>query len=217
MENPDREQLHDVINALERERKRVANKPFIDHLVDAISIKDGKPHLLQTVGMRIIIERVASVLPNSPWLDTRSYIIRSIDSETGNLKLWDEELEHHASANFITSIALGYRFKIPALSKGHVVLKRKVEPQLDNEGNVIVKPIKVAAKVASSSTKEIERRIYATRGIVHTRNKGVAYVPEGESKATDGMRLTTLMVGTNLRVKSTTDGWEEVWVPSADL
>lgn len=200
--------LRDVLNSRERESRRLANKPYIDHLDNAIEIQNGKPVFLQGREMRVIIERVASCLVGSPWLDTRSYIVKDINTETGDLRLLDEELMHMACSNFITGPALGYRFKIPA-KKGAVLPRRNktdVKPRVEETK---------AKPVAEASGKE--RRIYSTKGILHTRIKGLAYVPQGESKAADGMRLMTVTVGTNLKVSNTELGWEEVWTPNKEI
>ncbi|NCA17944.1 MAG: hypothetical protein EBS90_13035, partial [Betaproteobacteria bacterium] len=67
---------------------REATRPDISRLHDAVA--DGVP--LFGPGDRIIIERRAVVLKGTPYLDTRTYRVRSVDPETGLMRLWDEAL-----------------------------------------------------------------------------------------------------------------------------
>lgn len=190
-----------------REAKRQQGRPDIDHLDDAVVVdENGKHKCLQHKGNRIIIERFATMLKDRPWLDTRSYIILSLDPETGDMSLLEEEFQHQAKSNFITGLSLGYRFKIPA-RKG---AKKK-----------IVAPVGEAPSASASTKPDVqktsERRIYATKGVIHTRLKGLAYVPQGETQAQDGMRLLTTLVKGNLIVENVQLSWKETWVPNHDL
>lgn len=207
MESVEADTVSEVLQAQAREQRRLASKPNIDHLDDAVVEKDDKPTCKLTKGQLITIERYASVLANKPWLDTRTYMINSVNQETGELRLWDEELEHHASSNFITGRELGYRFKVTAS-------KRTFVPKVEPEASTTASSETPAKPAVSNEGKE--RRVYSTKGVIHTRVKGVAFVPKGATKATDGMRLVTTMVGTNLKVKHV-DGWEETWSPNKDV
>lgn len=202
---------NETLTMQERMKRRLANKPYIDHLEDAVVMKDDKPFFTQEKGTRVIIERVATVLSGSPWLDTRSYIVQSVDQETGVLKLQDEEMRHASESNFITATAAGYRFKKPPGKGAPLPTKNKAAPK----PAVTEAPTK-PSKVASVSSKESERRVYSSRGIIHTRIKGIAYVPSSTTQAVDGMRLMMSLTSGGLKVRSV-DGWEENWVPSKDM
>lgn len=203
-------ELDELTRQMARENRRLASRPDIDNLDDAVVFKDGKPVFLQAKNNRVIIERVSSCLSGSPWLDTRSYIVVDVDHQTGYLKLLDEEMRHHASSNFITGIQMGYRFKVPA--RGIKALPRKRRETV----KATTEQPKVETKPKAEKGDEKERRVYNTKGIIHTRIKGLAFRPSGETKATDGMRLLMSAVGTNLKVRSL-DGWEETWSPDPSI
>lgn len=105
----------------QREQKRLSNKPSIDHLPDGVAaLDDGSVLPLFDVGERIVAERHTDLLGGAPWLDTRVYIVKSINDETGELLCYDEELQHFAYIGFrnpLTRIKLapkhGDPFKVP--------------------------------------------------------------------------------------------------------
>lgn len=85
----------------QREQKRLARKPRIDHLPDGVALlDDGTVLPLFDVGDRIIAERHISFLQGHPWLDTRVYTVTSIDDETGAVHCRDDELHHYACVGF---------------------------------------------------------------------------------------------------------------------
>lgn len=119
------ETLEDLTAAEAKERARTAAKPLIDHLPDAVTKDDfGNLVLNAKVGDKIVIERVATVLSHRPWLDTKTYVIESVDSVTGNMALIDPDLNQCAMSNYITGLKAGYRFKLPNI-KGISIGKRK--------------------------------------------------------------------------------------------
>jgi hypothetical protein len=94
---------------------KVKNKPLIDHLPDAVEKDElGIPVLLAKPGDKLVIERYATVLKGSPWLDTKTYTIESIDVASGRVDLWDDDLGRYAITNYIEGLKVGYRFKLPA-------------------------------------------------------------------------------------------------------
>lgn len=94
---------------------REARKPNIDHLEDALTtLDDGTLVPLFGVGDKIVIERRATILPGSPWLDTATYTVTDIDDVSGDLKLVSDGYGHSAMSNFVKGTAAGYRFKIPS-------------------------------------------------------------------------------------------------------
>lgn len=126
----------------QREQKRLARRPNIDHLPNGTAVLvDGTILPLFDVGDKIIAERHISFLQGHPWLDTRVYTVRSIDDETGAVHCSDDELLHYACIGFkhpFTRIKLcpkkGNPFKAPKVEKPKVELppgekKRRGRPK----------------------------------------------------------------------------------------
>ena len=197
------ETLSEVLIREEKEKQRAASKPYVDHLADAVIEENGELKLVLNVGDKLVIERWVTWSDNNrTWLDTKIYEIRQIDHETGNLALWDPEWQHHAGSNFKTGITqYGYKFKVPAkdgkLRKKHKVLKRIEEKE----------------KKEKKEKKPGLRRVYTTRGITHTRLKGHAFGPEGETQALDGDRVSVTKPDQrgNVKVDHPEKGWSETW------
>lgn len=107
-----------------REAHRLASRPVIDDLADAV-VKDelGRLILLAKPGEKLIVERFATILPGRPWLDTKTYTIQSIDEATGRIHLWDDELQRTALTDYIGGTKAGYRFKLPV--KGRKVSSKR--------------------------------------------------------------------------------------------
>ena len=155
-DEPEFESISSILANEAKEKARLAQKPILDALEDAIELdEDGTPVFTIPPGERVIIERVASILPGSPWLDTKSYTVETIDGVTGNLVLWDDAGKCHAMSNYLTAPKKGYKFKVPP-AKGGIQLQgrkrgrpRKVVPlgqekpaepiQLDENGQPIKK------------------------------------------------------------------------------
>jgi len=111
----DNGEVDEITRAEKAERAKSANKPLIDHLPDAIEKDElGMPVLLAKPGDKLVIERYASILKGSPWLDTKTYTIESIDIASGRVDLWDDDLGRNAITNYIEGTKAGYRFKLPA-------------------------------------------------------------------------------------------------------
>ena len=156
VEAPEYESISSILDNEAKERARLAQKPIIDHLEDAIeNDEDGVPVFTVPPGEKVIIERFRSILPGNSWLDTKVYTVETIDGVTGNLMLWDDEGKCHAMSNYLTAPKRGYRFKVPPAKGGLVIQGRKrgrprklvpvgqekpVEPvQLDENGQPIKK------------------------------------------------------------------------------
>ena len=109
-----------------KEAARLATRPHIDDLVDAV-VRDHLDRLvlLARPGEKLIVERFATILPGSPWLDTKTYTVQSVDEATGRVHLWDDELQRTALTDYIGGLKAGYRFKLPAKGRPVVASKRK--------------------------------------------------------------------------------------------
>lgn len=82
--------------------RRLAKRPGIDHLEDGVLFvpDTGEAVPVFAEGDRIVAERHASLLLGRPWLDTRIYLVKSIDDERGFVRCIDEELGHNAYIGF---------------------------------------------------------------------------------------------------------------------
>lgn len=119
------EEIQDLLKGEEEQAKEPKKKPNIDALKDAVVfLDDGTPTFVPQPGERVIIERYTSLLPGRPWLDTRVYMVRGVDPETGHLDLWDEETQHWVSSNFADGLRNGYKFKCQPLHGRGIPKKR---------------------------------------------------------------------------------------------
>lgn len=108
---------------------RNARKPNISHLKPALVMVDGAPIPLFNIGDKIVIERYASVLAARPWLDTLTYVVESIDDETGVVGLWNEDLKQHALGNYITGPKKGDVYCL-AIAKETIGKKKRGRPRV---------------------------------------------------------------------------------------
>jgi len=121
----DNGEVDEITRAARLEASKAAAKPLIDHLAAAVGSDElGNLVFLGKTGDKVIIERIATVLSHRPWLDTKTYIVESVDGVTGDMRLFDPEMCQEAMSNFITGTKRGYRFKLPS-SKGMSIGKRK--------------------------------------------------------------------------------------------
>lgn len=89
-----------LLSKEQREQKRLARRPSIDHLVDGVgTTPSGERVALFDVGDRIVVERNL-LWSLGTWLDTRVYIVKEIDDESGVVRCADEEMQHHAVVGF---------------------------------------------------------------------------------------------------------------------
>lgn len=115
--------------------RHLAKKPDISHLEDGtIEIPEGILPLF-SIGEKIVIERYCSILVGKPWLDTKTYIVKDIDDESGYLKLWDPEFEQQAVSNFKVDKSIAV-IKLPP-KKGTIGAKKRGRPK-----STVEKPVK---------------------------------------------------------------------------
>ncbi len=102
VDEPEDEPVDDgTLTPEQREQKRLARKPNIDHLPNATVVLDDNSILpLFDAGDRIIAERHVSFLWGHPWLDTRVYTVKSINDEKGEVHCIDDELQHYACIGY---------------------------------------------------------------------------------------------------------------------
>jgi len=110
----------------QREQKRLARKPNIDHLPDGtVMLDDGSILPLFDVGDRIVVERLASCLIGLPWLDTRVYLVQRINDDTGQVDCIDPEFHHYACVGFKSP---HQRFKLAPKKGNPFAAPKKVQP-----------------------------------------------------------------------------------------
>lgn len=102
-------------------KDRSASKPDISRLPDAMG---PGPAPLFVRGDKIVIERYASILAGNPYLDTRTYVVESVDTVTGKVNLWDPAMAQFATDNWKHGVKHGYVYKF-ARSGVAVSSKRK--------------------------------------------------------------------------------------------
>jgi hypothetical protein len=126
-----------------REAARLAARPNIDHLPDAIARDEmGVWQLLARPGEKVIIERFSSILHGAPWMDTKTFVVDSIDGATGNIYLHDIELCRQSMTNIPIALKYGHRFKLPTTSTPNLGKRKRGRPK---------KMVPAAAEVASTS------------------------------------------------------------------
>jgi hypothetical protein len=126
-----------------REAARLAARPNIDHLPDAIARDEmGVWQLLARPGEKVIIERFSSILQGAPWMDTKTFVVDSIDGATGNIYLHDIELCRQSMTNIPIALKYGHRFKLPTTSTPNLGKRKRGRPK---------KMVPAAAEVASTS------------------------------------------------------------------
>ncbi len=197
--------INEAIHAEFHSVERASKMPFIDHLKNAVTQdKEGNLVFNRKCHEQIVIERTVTIGDQAMWLDTRVYEVREIDKKTGNVSLFDLGTRQSAQTNYIMGIERGYRFKIPK-KKQRLSRKRPTE-----------KKVKTKQEKKTKKSGGV-RRIYDTRGIIHTRLKGLAFVPsnsEGDSetraKAGDRLQVTPGPKET-VTITHPEDGWTETW------
>lgn len=140
------------------------NAPHIDDLSDAIV--DGQ--FLLKVGDNIVIERMIKPTGESKWFNTVLYEIIDVNLVSGDLRLFDRNVHCSALSNFINGPARGCRFKIapPGFKFGK---SNKKIAAVGFKKDIVVKQ--------KSDKPPGKRRLYCTKGLIHTRIKSIAYGP----------------------------------------
>lgn len=129
-QKPVEDSIDEFVDPISAEAKRLANRPMIDHLPDAVERDElGRFVLSARPGDKIIMERWATILKGRPWLDTKTYTIVSIDEASGEVHLWDDDLQRNATTNYITGTKAGYRFKLPTKKGMLIGTKRRGRPR----------------------------------------------------------------------------------------
>lgn len=142
--------------------RKPVQKPDISRLPTALGV-DGTP--LFGVGDKIVIERYSGALDGCPYLDTRTYRVKSVDLVTGLVALYDEVLFQNAFDNWRDGVTRGqqYRFSMGGTfstkkkrgrpRKNPVAPKEEV-PQGEKRGRGRPKGAKNRAKEVIKAEKE---------------------------------------------------------------
>jgi len=193
------EQVEEIQQEIQQEKSRA--RPVIDHMLDAV-VPDGLGGVkfLLNVGDEVIIERNITCLASKPWLDTWTYRVMDVNRETGNLKLYNINLEQQALSNYVVGSDLGYRFKIPSrLPPRSATIKSASKSSEDS-------PTMKAPSIPKSGCL-----VYRTKGRIHVRIKKVAYMAPESTRAKVSDRINfdpTTQTATDLN---------EVWKKDNDF
>ena len=95
-------------------------KPKVDISRFPRAVKDGLP--IFKPGDKIVIERYASIMDDHPYIDTRTYVVNSVDMETGKLTLWDDDMNQNATDNWKVGLTVG---NVYTFAKGRGLPKKK--------------------------------------------------------------------------------------------
>lgn len=146
-------------------------RPDISRLPDAIM--DGVA--VFCAGDRIVIERRASILRGNPYLDTRTYSVKSVDLENGDMVLWDVSLFQWARDNFITGPKLGQVYKLANGVNSSPGKKKRGRPRK----NLEIAPV---VRATDADGNPIKKRRGRPAG-VKNRDKAIISVEKAERKA----------------------------------
>ena len=97
------EQVNDVDLLSTNDRYKLCNsrKPDISHLDEACDIVGRDIVPLFAEGDKIVVERNSTLEDGSLlWLDTRIYIVKEIDDDTGTCRCIDPELQRQAVVGY---------------------------------------------------------------------------------------------------------------------
>jgi len=121
--------LNEAAALEQREAKRLASRPVIDHLADAVVAgPDGRLTFLPKVGDRVVIERVSTLTKSKQWLDTRVWVVNGVDPKSGRVDLWCDDLNQNGVTNFIVATQAGGRFKLVPQKGPIFARKREQKP-----------------------------------------------------------------------------------------
>lgn len=135
---------------------KIVTKPDISHLPDALS--GGWPTFKE--GDLIVIERYADCLRGRPYLDTRTYRVKSVDLVTGRVELYDDCMKQHAMDNWRQGIRIGQVYKF---AKGGPVTtkKKRGRPRkspVETDVQPVIKVEEVKAKRGRGRPKGVKNR-----------------------------------------------------------
>lgn len=120
---------NELENAEKRELARLAKRPDCTKLQSAVTMADlgnGVSDLifLPERGEKVIYERCCSMLANKPWLDTRTLIVEKVDEDSGELRLWDPDVQRVEWTNFRKATEVGHKLYLPP-SSGNLPGKKR--------------------------------------------------------------------------------------------
>jgi len=134
----------------------LSRKPDTDWLEPALATHEGVTVPLFNTGDRIVIERYCHQLAGSPWLDTQTYQVDSIDDETGDLCLWNPDLLQRAMGNFLTGPSRGDKYLLAPV-KGFTSKRKRGRPRKDQAGKP-ADPLPAGAKKGRGRPKGSKNR-----------------------------------------------------------
>jgi hypothetical protein len=85
------------------------------------------------VGDRIILERRCSLIPGSVWYSTNTYTVKSLDTESGDLRLWNDERGQWDLSNWVSGFERGNVYKLTKKKRVKVHLAPSVDTSTPGE------------------------------------------------------------------------------------
>lgn len=104
------------------QKDRAVSKPDISKLPNGIGA-DGIPTFVR--GDKIVIERYSGLLKGHPYIDTRTYVIQSIDVVTGKVTMYDAAQGQFATDNWKSGLKNGNVYKLAKNTTIDLSSKRK--------------------------------------------------------------------------------------------
>jgi hypothetical protein len=166
-----------------QEQARLAARPNIDHLPDAV-VKDemGMWLLLAKPGEKIIIERFSSIFPGRPWMDTKVYTVHSVETVSGNVYLHDDDLQRITTTNIEQALKYGHRFKLPTVKVNLTTKRKRGRPRKN-----AIAPTPSKAAVAPTDEAPVKRGRGRPKGSKN-RPKDVVAAEKAAKKATKKLK-----------------------------
>lgn len=124
-------------------KDRAASRPDISKLPNGIGT-DGIPTFVR--GDKVVIERYSGILRGHPYLDTRTYVIQSIDVVTGKITMYDAAQGQFATDNWKAGLKNGNVYKLAKNTTIDLSSKRKrgrPRKNPDAPTNVAIKPVPI--------------------------------------------------------------------------
>jgi len=143
------DELHDISALFDEEerQKTESKKPTLEGLSSAVKSVDGKIVFIPEIDSRIAVEMNNVHVKSNSWLYTRVYIVKEINLENGNVRLWDEGRKQWASTNFITSFNSPNTVSIKIMPKNRTSIPEEGFPVRSSKTvKESIKPIVIGPK-----------------------------------------------------------------------
>lgn len=142
-------------------------KPDISNLVDAVI--DGEPKF--DVGDRLMIESYSTGINPKRWLTTQVFIVKSLNTETGDVGLFNPDLRQSAFTNYKKAPLRGDVLKFEAVKKPRVVIPQPSKWSPASRSTNVKIGRRVGTKNRPKDVVKAERDAYNTRKMERLKKK----------------------------------------------